>query len=153
MLVGGRLMLWGASYRAVFQSLMLFAKRKKLWDHDIRTTASVRPIQPFFSPGLSSMSCMNKKYVCVCVRVWPSLSPHHFMFEHRGVVRSGNLQSSTLVPELSVTARLCPISPLDLIVFSQEAGLAVSSTSCDPCRHKGIQYRGMVTAEREELYT
>lgn len=71
----------------------------------------------------------------------------------RGVVRSGNLQSPTLVPELSVTARLCPISPLDLIVFSQEAGPAVSSTSCDPCRHKGIQYRGMVTAEREELYT
>lgn len=71
----------------------------------------------------------------------------------RGVVRSGNLQSTTLVPELSVTARLCPISSLDLIVFSQEAGPAVSSTSSDPCRHKGIQYRGMVTAEREELYT
>lgn len=75
------------------------------------------------------------------------------MFVRRGVVRSGNLQSPMLVPELSVTARLCPISPLDLIVFGQEAGPAVSSTSRDPCRHKGIQYRGMVTAEREELYT
>lgn len=71
----------------------------------------------------------------------------------QGVVGSGNLQSPTLVPELSVTARLRPISTLDLIVFSQGAGPAVSSTSCDPCRHKGIQYRGMVTAERQERYT
>ena len=33
------------------------------------------------------------------------------------------------------------------------AGPPASSTSCDPCRQNGIQFRGMVTAEREELYT
>ena len=37
----------------------------------------------------------------------------------QGVVGSGNLQSPTLVPELSVTAWLRPISTLDLIVLSQ----------------------------------
>lgn len=45
---------------------------------------------------------------------------------------SGNLQSPTLVPELSVRGKLCPISTLGLIVFSQGAGSAVSFTSSDP---------------------
>lgn len=71
----------------------------------------------------------------------------------QGVVGSGNVQSAALVPESSVTARLRPISTLDLIVFRKGAGPAVSFTSCDRCPHKGIQYRGMVTAEGEELYT
>lgn len=98
---------------------------------------------------------MNKK-VCVCVRVLhthtPPLPLGCVYVCGQAEVGSGNLQP-TLVPELSVPVRLCPISSLDLIVFSQGAGPGVSSTSCDPCRHKDIQHRGMVTAEREELCT
>lgn len=51
---------------------------------------------------------------------------------------SGNLQSPTLVPELSVRRKLCPISTLDLIVFSQGAGPVVSFTSSDPVAIKAF---------------
>lgn len=92
--------------------------------------------------------------MCVCVCVYslghlftpPPLGCVYVCGQ--GVVESGNLQSPKLVPELPLIDTLCPISTWDLIVFSQGAGPPVSSTSCDPGRHKGIWYRGMVTAKR-----
>ena len=103
-------------------------------DHNSRPTPSLGQASNLFS-----VSSTWIRSVCVCVWEYVYVSHTHppplgYVYVcGQGVVGSGNLQSAALVPESSVTARLRPISTLDLIVFRKGAGPAVSFTSCDRC--------------------